>query len=192
MTPIDIATQREQLDRIVVPLTLVVCAAAGVLAALSYGIAAAIALGMLLFAVAYKVVGAPGIVLLLPVVYCFAGLNRIDDVLSIPIDERFRIPVAYWLTALSLFLLAFAVPWGRYAREGHALPQQRFARRFLAVLLSFAGLCLFSLLLNHLGDPYVEGRNVTAELRDTLAGRVSVRERLISLGEGRLSGIRTW
>jgi hypothetical protein len=35
MTPIDSATQREQLDRIVVPLTLVVCAAAGVLAALS-------------------------------------------------------------------------------------------------------------------------------------------------------------
>ena len=164
MNHVDAAVQRQQAARILLPVTVVLCVAAGVIAGLSYGAAAQVAFGILLVAGAYKMVGAPGIILLLPVLYCFAGLNRIDDIFSIGINERFRIPVAYWLTVLCVLLLALTVPWGRYARAGEVSPGQRFARRFVAGLLLFVGLCAFSLFLNHLSDPYVKDRSAIAEV----------------------------
>ena len=83
--------------------------------------------------------------------------------MGIPISERFRIPVIYWLTLLSLLVLLALIPWNPRSGCEKKLLERRFTRQFLTGLLLFTGLCIFSLAINHLGDRYVPDRSVTAE-----------------------------
>ena len=164
MTDAGIAAQRSAASRVLLFSAFAACGIGGLLAAWNYTVAAVAIAGLLLLPIAYSFVGAPGIVVLVPVLYCFGGLSRIDDALSIVLDGRFRIPVAYWLTALTLGLLVLMVPWNRYAGAGVIPPEQRFARRFSGVLLALVAWSFASLAFNHLVDSYIPDRSILAEM----------------------------
>lgn len=164
MMDADDVVRRRNASRVLLFAALAACGVGGVLAVWNYAAAAAVAVVLLLLPVAYAVVGVQGIVLLVPVLYCFVGLSRFDEMLSIVIDARFRVPVAYWMTALSLCALVLMVPWNRYAGVEHALPEQRFARRFAGTLIALVAWSAFALVFNHLADPYVTERSVLAEV----------------------------
>ncbi len=151
------------LGRILAVSTVVFCVLIGAFASFLPEIATALASLIIIAGVGYLFVGGPGLILLLPVVCCFALLVRFNTLLAIPAG-RLQITAVYWLSAVSLGLISLDALARR--RSSFHTPDREtwLVSRISTILILFACVSVLGLAFNHLFGSHISGRSVGREI----------------------------